>query len=1294
MNKAILIKLVLVLCLLPQCLWAQSRNEGIAQAYLSETYPELSRYPILGLKVTDEVENPKNGLTHLYVRQTYQSLEILNLNLNFAIKNGQVIRLAGEPMRGANATGIATSPKFGAEQAVQYAANYLKLPFSNLKVAKTIGGNAQEVTFEAVPGLSLEQIPVKLSYFAKNKRELILVWDLSIYIPSQKHWWNLLIDAQTGQIVEQIDWVRECHFDHHQKSSEAQMPKAFGKTPFKSHTSAQYNVFAYPLESPSHGERSIEIDPWDLTASPYTWHDTDGDNDPDYTITRGNNVHAYEDQDADNQPGFSPDGGSELTFDFPIDFSQNPDQYIPAVVTNLFYWNNLIHDIYYHYGFDEASGNFQENNYGRGGSGGDYVRAEALDGSGLNNANFATPPEGIRPRMQMFVWTGRPQYLTVNSPASIAGTYNSSGANFGPPLTSTPITANAILVDDGSDSPTLACNALPAADNIGLAGNIAIVDRGECAFVDKVLNAQNAGAIAVIVCNNVPGGTITLGGNNSEITIPSIMISQADGNLLKNALNQGETVNVSLVDDGTVNRSSDLDNGIIIHEYGHGISIRLTGGANNSGCLNNAEQMGEGWSDYFALVNTMQPGDVGTNPRGIGTYAISQPVTGGGIRPAPYTTDMSVNGFTYADVNNPSLSQPHGIGFVWCTVLWDMTWLFIDRYGFDEDPYNGTGGNNIALQLVIDGLKLQPCNPGFVDGRDAILEADLINNGGANQDIIWEAFARRGLGFSANQGDSNNRSDAEEAFDMPPPITIEKTVDKLVSNAGDVLTYTIKVGNILAEPVNGIVLEDQLPEGLYYIEGSASDGGTFANGKVSFPSFDLGASEQVSRSFQVRLASAPFFEQVFNDDQESGAGKWVTNADAGSVNWEQNTTNPNSGTTAWFAENINTTTDFSLTLNKSYLLGNNSRLLFQHSYDLESGYDGGIVQISTDNGSTWQSLNDEFIENGYNGQISAFDGSSIAGQAAFSGSSRGYQLTKVDLSAFAGEEVLIRFRLVTDAFVGGDGWYVDDVWIIDGTAPIIENEVCINVEDKNYCSNVEVYSVGSSSNACLSAGGYLKSSQDDGFPLQICTQNIASNTFSTVYNYNSMPAASDYEYAFILANLETPHNIVTANTDGNFDYANLPEGNYRVWGLSYAKSNTVASVLDYVLGKTSISDIYNDIAAAAICADLATTHENLQPATVSIETCTATENLSQQNIFQYYPNPSEGKINLRLEKATRVGLEILDLNGKVLYRERIQANNGEVYEKTLNLEHLPNGVYVIKANIGGQQYRDKLIIQR
>ena len=131
------------------------------------------------------------------------------------------------------------------------------------------------------------------------------------------------------------------------------------------------------------------------------------------TVTTGNNAEAYLDTNADNAPdannttGLSTGHGSSATqnFTFPFSTAVDPRTQQAAVVTNLFYYNNIMHDFSYNLGFTETARNFQTNNFGRGGLGADSVRAEAQDGSGTNNANFATPPDGQRPRMQQYLFT-------------------------------------------------------------------------------------------------------------------------------------------------------------------------------------------------------------------------------------------------------------------------------------------------------------------------------------------------------------------------------------------------------------------------------------------------------------------------------------------------------------------------------------------------------------------------------------------------------------------------------------------------------------------------------------------------------------------------------------------------------------------------------------------------------------------------------------------------------------------------------------------------------------------------
>ncbi|HLA63433.1 MAG TPA: M36 family metallopeptidase, partial [Rhodothermales bacterium] len=150
-----------------------------------------------------------------------------------------------------------------------------------------------------------------------------------------------------------------------------------------------------------------------------------------------------------------------------------------------------------------------------------------------------------------------------------------------------------------------------------------------------------------------------------------------------------------------------FDASVVVHEYAHGLSNRLVGGP-SAFCLGDLEQPGEGWSDLVAMLLTMRPGDNRHTPRGITAYGTGQP-PGGTIRPAPYAADFAINAYTYGDTR--TLLGPHRVGFVWATAVWEATWDLIDAYGFSPDVYDaaGTAGNQIALRLLVTGLKLTPC---------------------------------------------------------------------------------------------------------------------------------------------------------------------------------------------------------------------------------------------------------------------------------------------------------------------------------------------------------------------------------------------------------------------------------------------------------------------------------------------------------------------------------------------------------------------------------------------------------
>jgi len=742
----------------------------------------LSSSDLNDLKLNTHYLNEKNNVEYTYVQQAYGGYPIYNAIANFAVKNGKVLHMNETFQKN-------LQQRIGNQQAID-------MNLMAELMAQNLGFTLNETAFLNT------NFTNDLMYYPTEDGKINLSWiiHLNMKIDNELKIMEVIANAQTGQIYDQHNHLLSCSFSEvpfdnplteHKKSEKVAWLNQQYISNATLNDNAQYRVYELPVEAPTFGDRTMVVNPADPIASPFGWHDTNGVVGPESTLTRGNNVVAVNDPNSEGLNwlyfggpytfnGFA-DGGNELNFDFPIDLTRNMYESADASTTNLFYMNNMLHDVWYQYGFTEAAGNFQVNNYGNGGIGNDEVYAFGQTGEALgsmNNAMFGTPTEGGNPYMVMFMWTsnqGDSHLFSVNTAGPHQGNYNGVIAGFGPELPTTPITADlAVVIDDNANGGTDANDGCENLTNAAqLNGKIALIKRGNCEFVVKVKKAQNAGALAVVMVNNEGGAPIPMGGTDPTITIPSVMISMNDGNPIIDAVLAGTSLNGSVPKDGHWDGYKDgsLDNGIIAHEYGHGISNRLTGGPTTGGCLNNEEQMGEGWSDYIALVMTMEPGDQGEDGRGIGTFAVSQPTNGVGIRPTRYSTNMSINNATYNRIR--SVSVPHGVGYVWATMLWEMTWELIDEYGFDPDLYNGTGGNNIAMQLVMDGMKLQPCNPGFVTGRDAILQADQINNDGVNQCRIWSAFAKRGLGYSASQGSPYNVHDGTEAFDMPPTNVLD-----------------------------------------------------------------------------------------------------------------------------------------------------------------------------------------------------------------------------------------------------------------------------------------------------------------------------------------------------------------------------------------------------------------------------------------------------------------------------------------------------------------------------------------
>ena len=589
----------------------------------------LSSADVSDLEVSSVVPSKSSGLTNVYLQQRVNSIEVSTAMLNVAVTaKGKVLRVASSAVASAGKKANGATPKISDVQAAQRGRGSPGPGAQRLvRAATTTQTEPSRARTLREAGISQDPITARLVYQETKKGDLRLAWELVINQLDGEHWWQIRMDAATGDELDKTDWVDE---DSHR-------------------------VFPFPTEAPSFGGRSLVSNPA-TSASPFGWNDTNGAAGAESTLTIGNNVSAYTDIDNDNMPdaGSSPDGGAGLVFDFPLDLTQAPSTYRPAAVSNLFYANNRIHDVLYRYGFNEAAGNFQVNNYGNGGVGNDAVNAEAQDGGGINNANFATPPDGSRPRMQMYLW------------------------------------------------------------------------------------------------------------------------------------------NLS-----TPERDGDFDNGIIVHEYGHGVSNRLTGGPSTTSCLSNQEQGGEGWSDYLAYMLTMPTGTEPAGGRGIGTYALNQPTNGLGIRTQKYSTNMAINDHTYDAIK--TMAVPHGVGEVWATMLWDLTYDLIDEYGFNANLITGTRGQQ-QVAAAGHGRHEAPAVQPRVrrrPRRDPRRRRRQLRRRQPVPDLgrLRPAWPRASAPV---QGSSASRTDGTEAFDLPAScngVALTTTATPSPVPAGQQLTYDLHLEN-------------------------------------------------------------------------------------------------------------------------------------------------------------------------------------------------------------------------------------------------------------------------------------------------------------------------------------------------------------------------------------------------------------------------------------------------------------------------------------------------------------------
>lgn len=285
-----------------------------------------------------------------------------------------------------------------------------------------------EFLVDQVPD-AISPVRAKMAYVqvpnTEGEMHLTLVWKFEVEM--QDNWYEAAVSAASPhRIISVVDWA-----------SDAPIPKP-------SLPPATYNVFPWGINDPVEGNRTLAKENYDPLASPVGWHAIPFANDPSLrgvrfrknssfyrntTTTWGNNVFAQENWEGQNSyiDNYRPDAGKDRMFNYTYNpkFTNSSDaqaeaqSYINATVAQLFYTTNMVHDMYYRYGFDEVSGNFQQHNFGRGGLENDAIIANAQDGSGYNNANFMTPPDGQNGRMRMYLWNTAVPYRDGDLEAGI-----------------------------------------------------------------------------------------------------------------------------------------------------------------------------------------------------------------------------------------------------------------------------------------------------------------------------------------------------------------------------------------------------------------------------------------------------------------------------------------------------------------------------------------------------------------------------------------------------------------------------------------------------------------------------------------------------------------------------------------------------------------------------------------------------------------------------------------------------------------------------------------------------------
>jgi hypothetical protein len=509
--------------------------------------------------------------------------------------------------------------------------------------------------------------------------------------------------------------------------------RAFG---YSMHPAAKTRNLVNPGNSPAGAVAGDQPFSADMTTLPASVTLTDGRIlssviESDYT--EGNNVLTADDKDNDNETthgirGFSSNRHFLASyFDFAstyeIDNNANPDVF-PGTLT-LFYYNNILHDYLYSIGFTEATWNFQQDNFGKGGAGNDAVSTQVQDGSGTNNANFSTPNDGTRPRMQMYLFTD-------------ASFGRRADGDFDWDIVAHELYHGVSNRSVGKGS--TGCLGL------GLVGEAGGMGEGWSDF------------IAVAMADDDAAGEYATGDLDKAIRHLPHTNFRYSYRTITGAMSRRDILPPDASDSEHVNHGGLPYIPFEVHDVGEIWAATL-------------------W-DMRELMIVKQDTDDGPGSSFPGIFFDGTRRMGGG-------TNFFVG---YRQVQ--SVDTQHPINYRASFNTGDVASIVpsqhivrpgalateIQSLGHRNGPIATTvkRGARLADLLVLRAMQISPCNPSFVDMRDAILMADSELTGGENRAIIWRAFASHGVGLLA--ASSNTSADETPGSNAAPTVVEDFTV--------------------------------------------------------------------------------------------------------------------------------------------------------------------------------------------------------------------------------------------------------------------------------------------------------------------------------------------------------------------------------------------------------------------------------------------------------------------------------------------------------------------------------------